>query len=83
MFKDVINIHFIELEKFENIQKQSEKIENENLWYLFLVDPNNNIFLNGDTPKNFVTARKILLDLESDSNYTNIMDKETKTTKNI
>lgn len=77
-FKDVINIHFIELKKFENIQKQSEKIENENLWYLFLVDPNNNIFLNGDTPKNFVTARKILLDLERDSNYTNIMDKETK-----
>ena len=77
-FKDVINIHFIELKKFENIQKQSEKNDNENLWYLFLVDPNNRIFLNGDTPKKFVTARKILLDLERDSNYTNIMDKETK-----
>eukprot|EP00833_Pecoramyces_ruminatium_P005390 jgi/Orpsp1_1/1179422/evm.model.c7180000069293.1 len=74
-FEGLLNIHFIELSKFEHLKKE-EKNNEKYRWFLFMVDPNNNVFLNKNTPSQFTQARNTLLSLEENKNYINICNKE-------
>jgi len=66
-YKDILNIHFIDLKKFESL-KEEEKTKENNLWLLFLIDPNNKIF---KMEKNslFFQARNDLISLERNEKY--------------
>ena len=66
-YKDILNIHFIDLKKFESL-KEEEKTKENNLWLLFLIDPNNKIF---KMEKNslFFQARNDLISLERNEEY--------------
>jgi len=64
-YKDLLNIHFIELKKFEKL-KIEEKKKESNQWLLFLIDPNNSIFKNGGNSL-IVQARNDLITLERDN----------------
>jgi len=74
-FEEILNIHLIELSKFERLYNQGKLNEN-NPWFLFLIDPNNDYFLNNETPVKFIQARETLLSLEGNDNYIKICEKE-------
>ena len=74
-FEEILNIHLIELSKFERLYNQGKLNEN-NPWFLFLIDPNNDYFLNNETPLKFIQARETLLSLERNDNYIRICEKE-------
>jgi len=77
-FNGILNFHFVELLKYEKLQKEG-KLDEKNLWLLFLIDPNNDYFLKEGTPEKFTQARKVLISLEEkNSIYNNECDKEMK-----
>jgi len=77
----MLNIHLIELSKFERLYNNGKLNEN-NPWYLFLIDPNNDYFLNNKTPVKFIQARETLLSLEGNEKYIKVCEKE-KINKNF
>jgi len=74
-FEGILDIHLIELSKFERLYNNGQLNEN-NHWYLFLIDPNNDYFLNNETPVKFIQARETLLSLEGNINYIKVCEKE-------
>ena len=74
-FEGIVNIHFIELSKFKRLYNNGQLNEN-NHWYLFLIDPNNDYFLNNETPVKFIQARETLLSLEGNDKYIKVCEKE-------
>jgi predicted transposase/invertase (TIGR01784 family) len=64
-YTDMLELHFLELQKYK------PSISNlEEAWVLFLKDPNSDLLLKPETPKEFATAREILLMLEGDKEFT-------------
>ncbi|ORX76396.1 hypothetical protein BCR32DRAFT_296253 [Anaeromyces robustus] len=78
-FEGLLNIYFIELSKYEKLEQQ-EKLNKKYLWYLFMVDPNNQLFCEKETPQKFVQARETLLSLETNVRYCEQCDFEEKLT---
>jgi len=74
-FEGILDIHLIELSKFERLYNNGQLNEN-NHWYLFLIDPNNDYFLNNETPVKFIQARETLLSLEGNDKYIKVCEKE-------
>ncbi|ORX78127.1 hypothetical protein BCR32DRAFT_270243 [Anaeromyces robustus] len=75
-FKGLLYFHFVELPKYEKLQEE-EKMDEKNLWLLFLVDPNNEIFTKDGAPSKFTQARQVLLSLEEKNTaYMDKCDKE-------
>jgi len=78
-FKNLLNIHFIELKNFDDYTKENIKDMRKNYpWILFLNNPNDNFFKKMDTPKEFIKARKQLIYLQSDPEFMELYDARSK-----
>eukprot|EP00833_Pecoramyces_ruminatium_P009723 jgi/Orpsp1_1/1183755/evm.model.c7180000086609.1 len=61
------NIYFIELKKYNEISKEILRIKDP--WILFILDPNDDYFINNKTPSIFYEARMELLNLQRDEAF--------------
>ena len=78
-FKNLLNIHFIELKKFDDYAKENIKYMRKNYpWILFLNNPNDDFFKKKDTPIEFIKARKQLIYLQSDPEFMELYDARSK-----
>jgi len=78
-FKNLLNIHFIELKKFDDYAKENINDMRKNYpWILFLNNPNDDFFKKKDTPKEFIKARKQLIYLQSDPEFMELYDTRSK-----
>jgi len=66
-FEHMINIHFIELKKYENLNKKD--LKNKYKWIFFLNNPNDDYFRNEETPEIFKEAREKLLTLSKNKKF--------------
>ncbi|OUM58862.1 hypothetical protein PIROE2DRAFT_64135 [Piromyces sp. E2] len=65
-FKDLLNIHFIELRKYKEygVKRKNEMIDNY-LWILFLNNPNDEYFKRDDILKLYEQRKKEIIDEKS------------------
>jgi len=78
-FKNLLNIHFIELKKFDDYAKENINDMRKNYpWILFLNNPNDDFFKKKDTPIEFIKARKQLIYLQSDPEFMELYDARSK-----
>jgi predicted transposase/invertase (TIGR01784 family) len=63
-YSDMLEIHFFELQKYKPSVSSLEEA-----WILFLKDPNSELFLKPETPKEFAIAKKTLLMLEGNEEF--------------
>jgi len=65
-FEDLINIHFIELTKYNELDQE---VLEKNPWILLLIDPNNEYFKSETTPEIYKRARNELLNLQKEPDF--------------
>jgi len=71
--KELLIIHFIELPKYKEYEKEHKnKMINNDPWILFLSNPYDNYFKKHDTLKVFIDAREQLIHLQSNPEYNEI-----------
>jgi len=66
-FEDLINIHFIELLKYKNVDR--EFLKKEHPWILLFVDQNNEYFKSENTPEIYKKASYEILNLQRKSGF--------------
>ncbi|KAL6592249.1 PD-XK nuclease family transposase-domain-containing protein [Neocallimastix sp. 'constans'] len=78
-FKDLLNIHFIELPKYKEyaVKHRNKMIENYS-WILFLNDPNDEYFKRDDIPEVFINAREQLFFLQADPDFIELYEQREK-----
>ena len=78
-FKNLLNIHFIELKKFDDYAKENINDMRKNYpWILFLNNPNDDFFKKKDTPTEFINAREQLIYLQNDPEFMELYDTRSK-----
>jgi len=69
-FKDLLNIHFIELKKYKEYEvKHRNEMVNNYPWILFLNNPNDKYFKQDNIPKEYIKARERLFFLQGDTEF--------------
>jgi predicted transposase/invertase (TIGR01784 family) len=78
-FKDLLNIHFIELPKYKEyaVKHRNKMIDNYS-WILFLNDPNDEYFKRDDIPEVFINAREQLFLLQADPDFIELYEQREK-----